>query len=41
MGNASHIRKYFCNHLYDFFALDFHTGIEVFEITYNLYLLEF
>ncbi len=41
MGNASHIRKYFCNHLHDFSAMDFHTGLEVFEITYNLYLLEF
>lgn len=41
MGNAACVRKHFCDNLYDFFAMDFHTGLEVFEITYNLYLLEF
>ena len=41
MGNATCVRKHFCDNLHDFSAVDFHTGLEVFEITHNLYLLEF
>ena len=41
MGNAACVGKHFLHDLDDFSAMDFRAGLEVCEIAYILYLLEF